>query len=232
MRQSEYNQIEFRARDLREQFDNCQAFRILLEKLVMDYVEDTQQNVLLRYWEDMREKELFNKSAMLIDETSNRLQSSFDEEINRQIKHPFLIKDMIAKDEMHYKSYESKINEIIKDNEKWRNSSNSEADQKVLVMRKTLEFNNSLLDKERKLYENSNRQREPSNNNPENKNKDLSFELSKANKDNERLRSDLNLSRENEESLKKEVVMLSSQLKEQAAKYSELTQKHEDDLLK
>lgn len=132
MQHSKYSEIVNLERRLKAKFTRSQAFQELVDKLVDDYVVDTTQSVLISYREHKLEREMTEKNSKLLDEKCMYLQQIFNEEVHAHLKHPFLIKNMIAKDEAHYESLQARMNEIIKDVEIWKKCYIAETDRRVM----------------------------------------------------------------------------------------------------
>lgn len=232
MRHSQYSEILGTVRRLDAKFTCSQAFRQLIDKLVDDYVKDTTRSALHSYRDHKLEQEITVKNAKLLDEACNSLQQIFDEEVQTQLKHPFLIKNMIAKDEALYESLQTRISEIIKDVEIWRNSYNSEADSRVMLIKEIYRVMKIQLDEEVKLDKEENLSKLCKLKDLETQNGKIKLALSKSQKHLKRLSDDLKTSQEREENYKQRAHILSSNLEDQAAKYSQICSAHKDDLVK
>lgn len=227
-----YDEILGLARRLKENFRRSQEFQNLVDKIVEDYVKDPQDTVLQNYKYRKFEREITVESSKLLAKSCVDLQLIFDEEVETHLKHPFLIKKMIAKDEALHESYQNKISHLIKDIENWKRSFNAETDEKVMLIKQIYCILKAELDKKAESERAKNDYKIRTYEDIENENKTLKLDLSKAQRDLKKFEKDFKASKDSEESYKQRVLKLSSDLKDLAAKYSELSIQHDQDLLK
>lgn len=222
-----YNEILSQEKILKASFTRSQALQELVCKLVDDYVEDIQQSVLHHHRDSIFENKIKDKNRKMNDQACLDLHQMFEEEIQTQLKHPFLIKKLIAKDEELHESLQMKINEVINDLEKWKKSYNAENDHKAKCIKENYSITKAQCENDTK---NNDRERRIEYLN--NQNKKFKKELSIANKDLERSTEDLKTSNEKLDRYKIKAHKLSSELKDLAAKYSSLCQEHKEDFLR
>lgn len=222
MRHSEYNKIMSMEKRLSTNFALSQAFQNLLHNLVDDHVIEITQNVLNDDRDDKFEGDI---NAKLLDEKCIYLQQIFDEEVHANLKPPFLIEYMKAKDETQYESLQARTKEIIKEMEIWKNSNIAETDQKVVGIKETYSGTKDQLDDQTQLDMEKNQGILFTSKDVKTQNSEMKRELTKGN-------HYLKVTQERKEIYKQRADEIFLELKDLISKYCVICPEAKEDLLK
>lgn len=218
---TEYNRVRDIERRLNAKFTRSQAFQELVDKLIANYVRDTQQNVLLSFRDRIFQNEWTLRNWRILDEMCFDLHQTFEAEIHNQLKHPFLITKMIQKDKKLYNSFQKRINKIIEENERWRNSFDTKTSEEVIFVKKNYNIWKVQFEKDEKKQARENLK---------SANRQIAMELKREKINVKRLSEALKVSQELEQTYKNKLKILSESHEDLSNKYNVLIKEHNKDL--